>query len=233
MAPPSDIRPAGSAPTGSGADPAVDAALAARLAAYRETTVAALATIDLDAVARVIELVDEAYRDDRKVLVYGNGGAATTAAHLAEDLATYAIPFDDPKRLQVLSLADSPSVITALGNDTSFEQVFAEQIQQWARPGDLVIAMSGSGNSPNILAGVERARAIGCTTIGMSGFDGGKLRGMVDIPLHVDVPAMQNSQDGHLVIVHLIIDGFRARVRGEIPRGDAASDAASGGASPS
>lgn len=187
-----------------------------RLGRYLESTVEALRTIDLDAVMRVVTLIEEAYRDDRKVLVYGNGGSATTAAHLAEDLATYAIPFSEPKRLQVLSLSDSPSVITALGNDISFEEVFSEQVQQWARPGDLVIAMSGSGNSPNILAGVERARAIGATTIGLTGFDGGKLRTMVDHPLHVDFSAMQNAQDGHMVIVHLIIDGFRHRVRGAL-----------------
>ena len=190
-----------------------------RLAQYLETTVAALRTIDLEAVGRVVEELLSAYRDDRRVLIFGNGGSATTAAHLAEDLATYAIPFSTPKRLQVLSLADSPSVITALGNDLSFDEVFAEQVQQWARGGDVVIAMSGSGNSPNILAGVERARAIGCTTVGLSGFDGGQLRKMVDHPLHVGIPAMQNAQDGHMVIVHLLIDGFRAAVRGELVGG--------------
>jgi D-sedoheptulose 7-phosphate isomerase len=202
-------------------DASVSTALAARLASYRETTIAALGTIDLPAVARVIDRISEAWSEDRRVLVFGNGGSATTAAHLAEDLATYAIPFEEPRRLQVLSLADSPSVITALGNDLSFEDVFAEQVQQWARPGDVVIAMSGSGNSPNILAGVDRARKIGCCTVGLTGFDGGALRERVDIPLHVDVPAMQNAQDGHMVIVHLIIDGFRARARGELHPDDA------------
>ena len=196
-------------------------ALRRMLSAYRDDTVAALGTIDLDRVAEAVDLVEAAYRDDRRVLVYGNGGSATTAAHLAEDLATYAIPFSEPKRLQVLSLSDSPSVITALGNDLDFEAVFAEQVQQWARPGDVVIALSGSGNSPNILAGIERARAIGCTTVGLTGFDGGRLRESVDLALHVDVPAMQNAQDGHMVIVHLIIAGFRARVRGEIGGGEA------------
>ena len=190
-----------------------------RLAQYLETTVAALRTIDLESVGQVVEELLSAYRDDRRVLIFGNGGSATTAAHLAEDLATYAIPFSTPKRLQVLSLADSPSVITALGNDLSFDEVFAEQVQQWARGGDVVIAMSGSGNSPNILAGVERAKAIGCTTIGLSGFDGGRLRGAVDYSLHVNIPAMQNAQDGHMVIVHLLIDGFRAAVRGELVGG--------------
>ena len=194
----------------------VGTTLRERLAGYLEVTQRALATIDLESVAEVVRRVEDAYREDRRVLVFGNGGSATTAAHLAEDLATFAIPFTEPKRLQVLSLSDSPSVITALGNDLSFDAVFAEQVQQWARPGDLVIAMSGSGNSPNIIAGVERARSIGCTTVGLSGFDGGRLRDLVDIPLHVDIASMQNAQDGHMVIVHLIIDGFRAGVRGEL-----------------
>ena len=191
-------------------------ALDSRLTRYLETTIEALGTIDRGGVARVIECIDVAYQADQRVLVFGNGGSATTAAHLAEDLATYAIPFSEPKRLQVLSLSDSPSVITAIGNDLSFDEVFAEQVQQWARPGDVVIAMSGSGNSPNILSGIDRAKKIGCTTVGLSGFDGGKLRARVDIALHVDVAAMQNAQDGHMVIVHLIIEGFRALVRGEL-----------------
>ena len=192
-----------------------------QLAKYLDLTITALGTIDLDAVSIVIDLIEDAYREDRRVLVFGNGGSATTAAHLAEDLATFAVPFSEPRRLQVLSLADSPSVITALGNDLSFDEVFAEQIQQWARSGDLVIAMSGSGNSPNILAGIERAQRIGCTTIGLTGFKGGKLREMVDHSLHVDVDAMQNAQDGHMVIVHLIIDGFRSRVRSALDESEA------------
>ncbi len=187
--------------------------LLARLENYLTVTREALTTIELPLVARVVTMIEEAYRDDRRVLVFGNGGSATTASHLAEDLATYAIPFTESRRLQVLSLSDSPSVITALANDLSFEEVFAEQIQQWARPADLVIAMSGSGNSPNIIAGIERARRIGCPTVGMTGFDGGRLRELVDVALHVDVGTMQNAQDGHMVIVHLIIDGFRHRVR--------------------
>jgi D-sedoheptulose 7-phosphate isomerase len=193
-------------------------ALGARLAAYLRTTAEALRTIDLAAVGRVVRLLEDAYRERRRVLVFGNGGSATTASHLAEDLATYAIPFDEPRRLEVLSLAESPAVITALANDLAFDQVFAEQVQQWARPGDLVIALSGSGNSPNIIAGVERARRIGCTTVGMTGFDGGRLRSLVDIALHVGVDSMQNAQDGHVVIVHLLIDGFRHRVRAGLGR---------------
>jgi D-sedoheptulose 7-phosphate isomerase len=164
----------------------------------------------------VVDRVEAAWRDGRRVLVFGNGGSATTASHLAEDLATYAIPFRETRRLEVLSLSESPSVITALANDLAFEQVFAEQVQQWARRGDLVIAMSGSGNSPNILAGVERARRIGAETVGLTGFDGGRLGRIVDIHLHVAVDAMQNAQDGHMVIVHLVIDGFRRRVRAQL-----------------
>jgi len=191
-----------------------------RLSEYLDRTIGALRTIDLAAVARVVESVEAAYREGRRVLVFGNGGSATTASHLAEDLATYAIPFSEPRRLEVLCLSESPSVLTALANDLAFEQVFAEQVQQWARRGDLVIAMSGSGNSPNILAGVERARRIGATTVGLTGFDGGRLGGLVDIHLHVAVDAMQNAQDGHMVIVHLIIDGFRRRVRARLAEGE-------------
>ena len=118
----------------------------------------AISAIDVAAVSLWTVEVYQAWRDDRQLLVFGNGGSAATASHLAEDLATYAIPFSEPRRLKVLSLNDSPSTLTALGNDIGFEAIFTEQVQQWARPGDLVLTMSGSGNSPNLVAAIEKAR---------------------------------------------------------------------------
>ena len=113
--------------------------LARSLDEYRQRSQAAIEAIDIAAVAQWTAEVFQAWRDDRQLLVFGNGGSAATASHLAEDLATYAIPFSEPRRLRVLSLNDSPSTLTALGNDIGFEAVFTEQIQQWARPGDLAL----------------------------------------------------------------------------------------------
>lgn len=183
------------------------------LSHYLDSSQQALGQIDQESVALFTEKVIDAWRDDRQLIVFGNGGSAATASHLAEDLATYAIPFSESKRLRVISLNDSPSIITALGNDIDFESIFAEQVQQWARPGDLVLTMSGSGNSPNLVAAIERARGIGCQTAAMTGFDGGKLRQIVDLPLHVEVAEMQPAQDAHMVMTHMIIHGFRVAVR--------------------
>ncbi|MGE4618390.1 MAG: SIS domain-containing protein [Planctomycetota bacterium] len=180
---------------------------------YLERSQLAIGHVDGESVALFTRKVIDAWRADQQLIVFGNGGSAATATHLAEDLATYAIPFSESKRLRVLCLNDSPSIITALGNDIDFDAIFSEQIQQWARPGDLVLTMSGSGNSSNLVAAIERAQSIGCETAAMTGFDGGKLRELVDFPLHVEVHEKQPAQDAHMVMTHMIIHGFRVAVR--------------------
>ncbi len=184
----------------------------AELGNYLDRSQQALGQIDVESVSRFTEQVLEAWCSDRQLIVFGNGGSAATASHLAEDLATYAIPFSEPRRLRVLSLNDSPSIITALGNDIDFDAVFTEQVQQWARPGDLVLTMSGSGNSSNLVLAMERAQQIGCKTAAMTGFDGGRLRQLVDFPLHVEIHEMQPAQDAHMVMTHMMIHGFKAAV---------------------
>ncbi|MDE0959691.1 MAG: SIS domain-containing protein [Planctomycetota bacterium] len=183
------------------------------LVGYLVQSQQALQRIDAEAVARFTHRVIRTWHEDRQLLVFGNGGSAATATHLAEDLATYAIPFSEPKRLRVLCLNDSPSIITALGNDLDFDSIFLEQVQQWARPGDLVLTMSGSGNSSNLIAAMRRAEQLGCETAAMTGFDGGELRGLVDHPLHVEVHQMQPAQDAQMVMTHMIIHGFRVAIR--------------------
>ena len=165
---------------------------------------------------RLVDICEAAVNAGNKLVFFGNGGSAATASHLAEDLATYAIPFSEPRRLKVLSLNDSPSTLTALGNDIGFEAIFTEQVQQWARPGDLVLTMSGSGNSPNLVAAIEKARELGCQTSAMTGFSGGKLKSLVQHPLHVEIHEMQPAQDAHMIMTHMIIDGFRTLVRNEL-----------------
>lgn len=175
-----------------------------------------LSEIDIGAIEQVVELFYDAYRDGRMILVIGNGGSACTATHLCEDLATYTAPFTEPKRPRCLSLTDNSPMITALGNDIDFDAVFAEQVQTYGSPGDILVAMSGSGNSPNILAAVERAHALDMKVVSMTGFAGGKLRAMADYPLHSPVDDMQIAQDGHMVMTHLLIEGLRGKIRADI-----------------
>ena len=180
---------------------------------YLASSRQALDKIPVALLERFCDRVWNAYEEGGKFLVFGNGGSAATSTHLAEDLATYAIPLEEGKRLRVLCLNDSAAVITALCNDVGFEAVFSEQVQQWGNRGDLVLTLSGSGNSPNLVEAIARAKELGCETAAMTGFDGGRLREMVDHPLHVPVDEMQVAQDAHMVMVHMVIAGFRARVR--------------------
>ena len=190
--------------------------LRGELESYIERVRTLLQRLDLDAIEETIALLHEAYIEDRAVLVIGNGGSACTATHLCEDLATYTIPFEHPKRLRVLSLTDNTAMVTALGNDIDFDAVFSEQVQTYGRSGDLLIAMSGSGNSPNIIAAVERAQALGMRVVGMTGFGGGRLRELSDVSLHSPIDEMQVAQDGHMVMTHLLIEGLRARVQADL-----------------
>ena len=112
--------------------------------------------------------------------------------------------FGYPKRFRIMALTDSLATITAYSNDVSYECVFVEQLKNFAEPGDVVIAVSGSGNSPNVLRAVEYANSIGCRTIGLSGRDGGALGKLVGLNLHVANPHMGRIEDGHIIILHMI-----------------------------
>lgn len=135
--------------------------------------------LDVDALMRVVERLRRARDAYRSVFIAGNGGSAATASHLANDLGKAAkhvsrLPF------RVMSLADNASWLTALGNDEGYERVFAGQLENFAAAGDVLIVISASGNSPNLVQAVELARARGVETIGLLGFDGGKLLDLVD-----------------------------------------------------
>ncbi len=190
--------------------------LRAELDGYLERARDLLGKIDVGAVEATVELFYSVYERGGSVLVIGNGGSACTATHMCEDLATYTIPFSETKRLKVLSLTDNTAMITALGNDLSFDAVFAEQVQTYGAPGDVLVAMSGSGNSPNIIAAVERARGMGMKIVGMTGFEGGKLLELSDVSLHSPSDEMQVAQDGHMVMTHMVIEGLRGKIRAEI-----------------
>jgi len=193
-----------------------DYQLRAELQGYVERACDLISKIDLGAVEQVVDLLYDAYDHGRTVLIIGNGGSACTATHLCEDLATYTIPFSEAKRLRVLSLTDNTAMITALGNDIDFDAVFSEQVQTYGAPGDVLIAMSGSGNSPNIIAAVERARSLDMKVVGMTGFEGGSLRELSDYSLHSPSNEMQIAQDGHMVMTHMIIEGLRGKIRADI-----------------
>lgn len=161
---------------------------------------------------RIQAVLDElmrAYRDGRTVFVFGNGGSAATASHFACDLCKGTIAPGDRPRLRAVALTDSVPLLTAWGNDVDYAAVFAEQLRNLGQRGDVALAISGSGNSPNVLRGVEEARALGMVTIGLSGFRGGKLSSLVDVPLVVDNHDMLQIEDAHLVVCHAMTTWLR------------------------
>jgi D-sedoheptulose 7-phosphate isomerase len=170
--------------------------------------------------ASIIKLADQLYdcwQKGRYVFILGNGGSATTASHLAEDLGKTCVPADQIdnsrlRRLKVLSLTDNVGWITALANDIGYESIFSQQLMHYASPGDLVIAISGSGNSPNVLRAVEWAKSKDIATFGMTGFEGGKLRQMADDCIHVPLHDMGMVESVHLLVGHWLVDDLAARI---------------------
>ncbi len=170
---------------------------------YRGLLSEALESIDLAAVEQAIQWLDEARVNRRNVFVCGNGGSASTASHLACDLNKGA-SYGRGLRFRVIPLTDSVATLTAYSNDVGYEAVFVEQFKNFAQPGDLLVAISGSGNSPNVLRVAEHARELGCRSVGLTGRDGGGLAKLVDLNLHVACPHMGRIEDGHFVICHML-----------------------------
>jgi len=164
--------------------------------------------LPVEGIARVVEVLAEARGTGRRVYIFGNGGSAATASHFACDLAKGAAGEHRPG-LRTQCLNDSMPLTTAWANDTDYENVFSARLVHLAEPGDVVIAISGSGNSPNVLNGVKAARVCGATTIGLCGFDGGRLSSLVDIPIVVHNQVMEQVEDVHLLLGHVITTCLR------------------------
>ncbi len=162
-----------------------------------------------DAVDQVVEVLSSANRAGQTVFICGNGGSAATATHFGCDLAKRPIVAGQP-RFRVVALTDNNALMTALSNDIGYDAVFSEQLIPLVRSNDVLIGISGSGNSRNVLNAVEVAREAGAVTIGFCGYDGGKLKGMVDIPVHIPSHTMAMVEDVHLMLEHAICERLLA-----------------------
>jgi D-sedoheptulose 7-phosphate isomerase len=187
--------------------------------------------LDAAQVQALGDAVAECYSRDATVFIIGNGGSGSNASHLAEDLAKGSLrraDFDDPtvRRLRVISLTDCTPAILAWGNDEGYDRIFLEQLKNLARPGDLLIAISGSGNSPNILRAVEWSNSRGVKTFGITGYDGGKLKGMAGGGLHVDSWDMGVVESLHLIAFHWVVDDMHRRIGlRDVPQSEVVVDA--------
>ena len=170
---------------------------------YKSAVLEAIEKIDLDKVQEAISWFRQARDEDRRIFVCGNGGSASTASHFACDIVKGA-SFNREKRFKLMALTDSLPTLTAYSNDVSYEAVFVEQLKNFAQPGDIVMAISGSGNSPNVLRALEYANSIGCRTLALTGRDGGKLGPMAELNIQVGVPHMGRIEDAHMIVCHMI-----------------------------
>lgn len=167
------------------------------------------AVIDRVDIAQVVAFLNElehAYNEDRQIFIVGNGGSAGTASHMACDLAKTVLgkkPDRKKRRFRVMSMTDNVPLITALGNDFGYEHVFTEQLILFARRGDLLVVITGSGNSPNIIKAVKMAREMGMRTAGMLGFDGGQALPLLDAPVLISDFSYGFVEDLHMVLDHL------------------------------
>ncbi len=182
--------------------------------AYKKTVTSSLDTLDHDEIEKFMELLLDAYKNDRFVFVIGNGGSAANASHLAQDLAKGTRKnAAQTKRLKALSLTDNLPFITAQGNDEGYDSVFEQQLRTFGSKGDLLISISGSGNSPNIIKAVEWANNNGLITLGITGFDGGKLKKISHHSVNVVLDDMCTSESIHSIIFHYVILELRERMK--------------------
>jgi D-sedoheptulose 7-phosphate isomerase len=170
---------------------------------YKTQVLEAIETIELEKVGQAIELFVEARAAGRRIFVCGNGGSAATASHFACDVVKGA-SYGRPSRFRIMALTDQVPTLTAYANDLSYDAVFVEQLKNFAEPGDLFMAISGSGNSPNVLRAIEHANSIGCRTIALTGRDGGKLGPLAGLHIQVRAPHMGRIEDAHMIVCHMI-----------------------------
>ena len=185
--------------------------------AYLDRFQRELSKVDAASIQRWSDALFSAWQGQKQVFIIGNGGSGTTASHLAEDLAKGTIPDaslndEEFQRLRVQSLTDNVGWIMAVGNDLAYDQIFVQQLMNLAQPGDLLIAISGSGNSPNILTAVDWANRHGVKTFGLTGYSGGQLQGMQQDGIHVALDDMGMVESIHLGIHHWVLNDLFARI---------------------
>jgi D-sedoheptulose 7-phosphate isomerase len=179
-------------------------------AAHLERTLRVLVSLDAAAVERLAEAVLRAHGSGGTIFACGNGGSASTASHFAQDLAKSTLSgTSDRQRLRVISLVDGVSSLTAWANDHGYESVFEQPLRALGRPGDLLVAFSGSGNSANVVAAVRHANANGIETFAVTGFDGGELRRIAQDAVHVPAGEMELAENAHLVVAHQVVCAVR------------------------
>jgi D-sedoheptulose 7-phosphate isomerase len=176
-----------------------------------EAVVRAISRAEVEAVAAA--LLDN-WRERRPVFILGNGGSAATASHMANDLNKFTIVEGQP-RFRAMALTDNVPLLTAIGNDLSYADIFVEPLRNWLQPGDLVIAISASGNSTNVVKAVNYAKAQGARVVGFCGQPGGQLAELADLKVIIPSRKIGHQEDGHMILDHVLSLVLREMIRAE------------------
>jgi D-sedoheptulose 7-phosphate isomerase len=167
--------------------------------------------LDLAVIDQMTEAIWENYENGHTLYIFGNGGSAALASHFACDIGKGTIA-PNRKRLRTVSLTDNVPLLTALANDLAYKDIFSEQLAGLAERGDMVLAISGSGNSPNVVQGLEEAKKLRLHTLVLTGFAGGRVKAFADLCLIVPSENMQHIEDAHLCATHAIFRAIRHRM---------------------
>lgn len=175
---------------------------------YLNTVARVLESLSAEDVGKALDVLVRAHAEGRQVFLIGNGGSAATASHMANDL-TWGMTRGSVTAFRAISLADNVPLMTAIANDSGYEHIFSSQLETLAHRGDVVIAISGSGNSPNVLRALEVAKKLELTTVGFLGMDGGQAKRMVDVAVVVPAKDYGPIEDVHMVLDHLAMAYLR------------------------
>ena len=174
---------------------------------YITLEIETLQQLDIDAIDAALLLLEECMENERTVYIFGNGGSSATASHFQNDF-NKGVSEHTEKKFRFQCLNDNVPTVMAIANDIGFDEIFRFQLQGKLLPTDVIVAISGSGNSKNVLNAVEYAKEKGCKIIGLTGYEGGELRKLSDISLHAPVNSMQVTEDIHMIFDHLMMSIF-------------------------
>ncbi len=183
---------------------------------YRQLLIATIEALDMTAVERLVEVFLDAHQRGAQIFTMGNGGSGASASHAAGDFlkgASYGLD----KRFKMICLNDNVPSMMAVANDIGWDDIFVEPLKNYLQPGDVVVGISGSGNSRNVLKAAEYAKSKGATLVGMTGFKGGKLRELADLSIHSVAMDMEVSEDVHMAVFNMVKKACMARLMGDAP----------------
>ena len=181
---------------------------------YRNSTIETIRNIDDHSIAKVVQILLHARNKGTMIFVFGNGGSGATASHFVGDLLK-SLSYGFEKRFRAMCLNDNIPTLSAYSNDVSYDDVFLEQLKNFAQEKDVVLGLSGSGNSQNVVKALEYANQIGATTVAISGFDGGKIKQLAQINLHAKINDMDIVENVHLFVLHYIKRILMLEIQGE------------------